>query len=280
MNKILSAGIALALCLGVTGCGTSIKFTGTKVTTDPTTGSTTTEYGPGELAIKDAEEAKQLCYERAQKADAEEFKALVKVPEDKLALLLMNRQNEKALLMMAGKYQEQCKPGTNLYDVAIAEITQKNETARAIAPIALVAAGGAYTAKVITDGVVKIADGAGPKTATTIQGDGNQAEIKNERTSIDNKVTSTASGDGVASTTSNPHNASSPAAQAAPGGGTSAADAAFEQCKGAGTGTMGQVGSCMALSGQDVEIKGGQMYVGGSLYGPGNSYAGYTPVIE
>ena len=278
MIKIFATGMALAL---LTGCGTSIKFTGTKVTEDPISGKTSTEYAPGELAAKDANTAMQACYRMVKEAEVAESKALAQIDPQTLPLLLMSRSNEKALLAMAGKLPDPWKPATSVYDVAIAEVQQKNESVRAVLPTAIGVVGGAYTIAKVADAVTSITNNAGPKTATTIQGDGNQAEVKNERTSIDNKVTSTASGDGVANTTSNPHNASSPATQG--GGtptGTSPADSAFEQCKGAGTGTMGNVAGCMAMAGQDVKIEHGQMYVGGSLYGPGNTYGGYTPVVE
>lgn len=53
------------------------------------------------------------------------------------------------------------------------------------------------------------------------------------------------------------------------------ANATFTACAAKG-GTMGAVASCMALAGEDVEIRGGQMYLDGQLYTAGNEYTGYA----
>lgn len=273
-----TAVAAIILGLLLTGCGSSIKFGATRVTQDPVTGAVTTEYSPGELNEKLRAEARKECFAMLKDQEAQDMLVLSSVDKDKLALLMMGRQSEKAMLAMAGKLPDPCKEGTNIYDVAMKEVEEKNATVRAIVPPVAGAAGAAYLGGKIVDGVVQVAKDAGPKNETNIVGDSNSIDSKSDKTSINNEVNATTR-EGNASATSDPTNTSNPAPAAAGGSGISPeAQAAWSRCSSAG-GTQGQVASCMAASGVDVKIEGGITYVEGTRFGPANSFP-YTPVAE
>ena len=174
MNKICKVCAILVISALMTGCGSSIKFTGTTSIYDHEMNQTITQYGPGVQEAKMAMEARSLCQERIRKADTQKYETLKGMPPETLALVVMSENMRDMAVMMSGNYTDPCAPGTSVYDVAIAEIREKNKTARNLVP---------GVVKGIVGGVVgwkalDTLDNALAERGTSITGDGNTIDNK------------------------------------------------------------------------------------------------------
>ena len=179
MNRITTV-LLLTLALLLTGCGVH-KF----------------KQGDPLIGLEQSKEAsKAACY-RAQersKIDTAGMSELGRV------MLLQQQSYERMVAAFTGKSFDPCSGGTNLNDVLIADVTQRNETLRT----GIRSGEGVVKFGLGVWGAVSVADSIGSNAGnkTTNNTEGGDANTTNTRTTSETHATSTNTGEeGTATST-------------------------------------------------------------------------------
>ena len=106
--KILKGILVAVLCFGMSGCGMH-------------------EFKQGDplISLEQSKEASKVACYQAQAAQKVDYTGL---SEMAVAMLEMQKSNERMMSMVTGKSSDPCSGGTNLNDVLIADVKSRNET--------------------------------------------------------------------------------------------------------------------------------------------------------
>ena len=178
--------LLLVGCLGLAGCG-------------HTKNDASVEQ---DLVNSERETVAQCEQRKAEQANAD-AKMMIGMSPKAQEEFARSLGTERIVKAATGKYDE-CRRGTNIHDVQIAEVTEKNKTVRNIIPSLIAGAIGIRSSDNQREVAVEGIRGAKGNTQNTVTGDGN--EFKQDQTSTASvaETHSSVDGEGASGTISNP----------------------------------------------------------------------------
>ena len=151
------------------------------------------------LALEQTKEAsKAECY-RAQAKNVIDTAGLSELGK---VMLLQQQSYERLVGALTGKSFDPCGGGTNLNDVLIADVTQRNETARSVTG----SAAGVVKVGLGVWGATEVVDSIGKNAGSqsNVSTEGGDSTISNTRTNTETVTKSTATNAGEGTATTNP----------------------------------------------------------------------------